>query len=125
MGRDDLRGSSDLHTAGVLQFSQQRPAVLGAQGARRRRAPGRELIDARTNGIRAGRIERLAGTACRVDADELADGALQTLEQRQIDIETERGNIFSARVLDADGCALGLPAVGEGVVVVRGETACA
>ena len=121
MGGDYFGGSPDLHAAGVLQFLQQRAAVLGAQRARRRCVPGRELIDARADGVRARGIEGLAGSVPGVDADELTDGALQALKQRQIDVEAERGYVLSARVLDADGRALGLPAVGEGVGVIRDD----
>ena len=107
MCRDDLGGPPDFHAAAFLQFAQQRPAVLRVQGTRRGGAPGGELVDAGPDGLGAGGIERLPRSVLRIDADKLFDRALQALEKRQIDVQTERGDVLSAGVLDADRRALG------------------
>src|SRR5579872_6481830 len=119
MSGDDLGGPPHLHAAAVLQFAQQEATVFCVQRARRGGAPRRKLIDAGADGFRAGGIERLARSILRIDADELADGALKTLEQRQVDVQAKCGDIRSARILDADRGGFGLPAVGERVGVVR------
>ena len=71
---------------------------------------------------RAGRpsaVRQFPSRGVGIHTDELPHRALQTAEQREVDIHAQRRNVAPARILDADGRALGLAAIGKRICVVR------